>query len=375
MERAKERIRETLDEAKKYRERNPTSRISEADTKHNFIEPIISALGWRGIGVVTREYYIPSSQQYIDYVMSSEAGPLLAIEAKPFHSDLGEKEAAQLVMYCTVEGIEWAVLTNGRQLEFFNTFLKPDLAAKRVLRIDLLDYENDEDFEALAKVLWLLSRDSMTTSTGVRNWLIQVQLDRLIRKQLADVNSEAIKSLVISAKMAEIEIEPEDIVQWLDSRLLTPSAVIPQPRPQQAMPSRSQTKTPVNPPRAHEQLSRQTVNRVPTYVLSQSRPKARYRATLRDLIDARLVQAGERLVLMRGGMAAANATLATDGSIEWQGRHYATPSDIAFARLLGRQSLNGWTEWYVDRPNGRQSLASIRSEFLLRTTSQNDGQA
>ena len=76
--------------------------------------------------------------------MAGPSGPLLAIEAKPLQTDLTDKHAAQLIQYCAVEGIEWAALTNGRELQFFNTFLKPDLAAKRVLRLDLLAFNSDD---------------------------------------------------------------------------------------------------------------------------------------------------------------------------------------------------------------------------------------
>ncbi len=166
MENAKEAVRQTLDQVKAFLAQESPPKLSEADTKANFIEPIIAALGWEGIGVVTREYYVRNSQEFIDYVMAGPHGPLLAIEAKPLRTDLSDKHAAQLVQYCAVEGIEWAALTNGRELQFFNTFLKPDLAAKRVLRLDLLAFNSDAEFDALFAQVWQLSRESMTPRRG-----------------------------------------------------------------------------------------------------------------------------------------------------------------------------------------------------------------
>src|SRR5688500_4633385 len=159
---AKTMVRHTLDQVKSFLAQEAPPRLSEADTKANFIEPIISALGWTGIGVVTREYYVKNSQEFIDYVMSSTTGPLLAIETKALQSSLTDKAAAQLIQYCSVEGIEWAALTNGRELQFFNTFLRPDLSAKRVLSLDLLAFNNDDEFDALFQQFWQLSRTSMT---------------------------------------------------------------------------------------------------------------------------------------------------------------------------------------------------------------------
>jgi hypothetical protein len=61
MTRAKEEVRKVLDEVKAFLNQEDPPKISEADTKANFIEPIILAFGWSGIGVVTREYYVKNS--------------------------------------------------------------------------------------------------------------------------------------------------------------------------------------------------------------------------------------------------------------------------------------------------------------------------
>jgi hypothetical protein len=142
-------IRRTLDEVKAFLAQEHPPKLSEADTKASFVEPLIKALGWEGLGAVTREYYVRNSQEFIDYVLKGPSGPLVAIEAKAVQIDLADKHAAQLVQYCAVEGIEWAALTNGRELQVFNAFLKGDLAAKRVLRLDLLAFNSDDEFEAV----------------------------------------------------------------------------------------------------------------------------------------------------------------------------------------------------------------------------------
>lgn len=229
MESSKEAIRRTLTRAKVYLSQESPQRISEADTKANFIEPIVSALGWEGIGVVTREYYVRDSQEFIDYVMSGSVGPLLAIEAKSLRASLTDKNAAQLIQYCAVEGIEWAALTNGRELQFFNTFLKPDLAAKKILQLDLLAFNTDAEYAALFENLWQLSRESMTTSTGVRTWLNQRRLDKALRDILLNPGSPSIKQLRRILSASDISATPQDITQWVRSHLGTPSASVPIP--------------------------------------------------------------------------------------------------------------------------------------------------
>jgi hypothetical protein len=224
---AKDLIRRRLAEAKTFLAREAPPRLSESDTKANFIEPIIAALGWQGIGVVTREYYVRNSQEFIDYVMAGPAGPLLAIEAKPLQTDLTDKHAAQLIQYCAVEGIEWAALTNGRELQFFNSFLKPDLAAKRVLRLDLLAFNSDAEFDALFSQIWQLSRESMTTPSGVRTWLNQRRLDSALRALLLDASSTTNRHLRKVLADAEISVGPQDLAQWFRSHLAAPITMLP----------------------------------------------------------------------------------------------------------------------------------------------------
>ncbi|HVB63339.1 MAG TPA: type I restriction enzyme HsdR N-terminal domain-containing protein, partial [Nitrolancea sp.] len=188
---------------------------------------MIAALGWSGIGIVTREYYVRNSREFIDYVMAgpsalgAKPGPLLAMEAKALQSDLTEKNAAQLIQYCSVEGIEWAVLTNGRELQFFNTFLKPDLSAKRILRLDLLAFNDDDEFGILFEQLWQLSRESMTTERS-RAWLNQLRLDQAVRKIMLNPGSSTIRQLRKVLADTEVKASPQELVQWFRTHLSSP---------------------------------------------------------------------------------------------------------------------------------------------------------
>jgi len=224
---AREAVRRTLTELKAFLAQESVPRLSEADTKAYFIEPIIAALGWIGMGVVTREYYVKNSQEFMDYVLfgSNDRGltkaPVLAIETKALQTDLTEKHAAQLVQYCAVDGIEWGALTNARELQFFNTFLKPDLAAKRVMRLDLLAFNSDDEFDILFEQLWQLSQESVTTAS-VRTWLNQLRLDKAVRETVFNPGSSTIKQLRKALADAEIRATPQELVQWFRTQLAPP---------------------------------------------------------------------------------------------------------------------------------------------------------
>ena len=231
MEQAKDRIRRTLGEVKGFLNQEASPSINEADTKAFFIEPLILALGWSGFGIVTREYYVKNSQEFIDFVMSGPDGPLLAIETKALRAGLTDKNAAQLIQYCSVEGIEWAALTNGRELQFFNTFLKPDLSAKRILSLDLLAFNSDAEFDALFAQIWQLSRESMTTPTGVRTWLNQRRVDTALRSILLNPSSGTIRLLRRALADLDIRATPQDLTQWFRSHLNAPITTLPAQAP------------------------------------------------------------------------------------------------------------------------------------------------
>jgi hypothetical protein len=312
--------------------------------------------------VVTREYYVKNSQEFIDYVMHGASGPLLAIEAKPLQAVLSDKHAAQLIQYCAVEGVEWAALTNGRELQFFNAYLKGDLSAKRVLRLDLLAFNSEAEFDALFELLWQLSRASMTTPEGVHLWLNRRRMDATIRAVLSDAHSATIKALRKALADAEIRATPQDITQWFASRLdvelsQLPAPVTPQPQhPPTSDPQATAISLPPKPVRRPARAEHSDN--------SQGRSKnTYYGVSLADLIAAGVLAADTSLVLLKGKQPIANATLSSAGALIYEGRAYRSPSDKTFVALKGGQSMNGWQHWYAELPEGRVSLLELRSRM------------
>ena len=461
MNAAKDAILQTLTQLRTFLAQESVPRLSEADTKANFIEPLVAALGWSGIGVVTREYYVRNSQEFIDYVMAgpsglgAKPGPLLAIEAKALQSDLTEKNAAQLIQYCSVEGIEWAALTNGRELQFFNTFLKPDLSAKRVLRLDLLAFNNDEEFDILSEQLWQLSRESMTTE-GSRAWLNQLRLDNAVREIMLNPGSSTIRQLRRALGDAEVKASTQELVQWFRTHLNAP---ITRVGPLMTAGSSKATVARVEPHtksldaqgnQALLEALQMIVNerfpdvswRVLKYYTAaecdgqtfmavrkrgtglvlgltlpvdisspaltdnagefnwgrmtkiarvespievddtllnlmdaarqhagRDRVKQHFGVTLRDLLDAGVLEPETPLIFTAGSRELARATLTATGEIMWEGQPYRSLSDKTFARLLAptRDTVNGWTHWMAELPSGRQSLAKLRAEYMARS--------
>lgn len=369
MDDPKSSIKSVLESVRSFLGQEAPPRLSEADTKANFLEPVIADLGWRGIGQVTREYHVKSSGEFIDYLLSGPNGPLLAIEAKPLQSDLTEKAAAQLVQYCAVEGVEWAALTNMQQLQFFNTFLKGDLAAKRILTVDLLAFNSDAEFDTLFQHLWRLSRESMTSPAGIRNWLNRKRLDSAMRAMLLDQDSGVVRQIRRTLSEKEINVSAAEVVQWIHELLASgpiPSLPIPiVPKGQKPEPGKS---SPAESNGAQTEPVGSAAGDKPSFGdggAGAKPSKGYFGVSIGQLMSAGFVEASATIVLSRSGKDFARATLTSGGEILYNGGIYRSLSDKVFAHLLGIQSLNGWTNWYLESPSGRTMMAEVRNRYLL----------
>ncbi len=226
---AKATIRATLDQLKQLLSGPKPTRLSESDTKANFIDQYIDALGYRGLADITREYYVKNSQEFVDYVLKSGDRLLVAVEAKALQHDLTDKAAAQLVQYCAIEGIEWCVLTNGRELRLYNQYLRGALEAKLLFKLDLMAYNSDAEYDAIFEQLWLLSKESMTTPSGIRTWMEHQRLDRVLRQLLLDPTSGAVRGLRRALADEGVAVTAEGLAQWFRAQLASPvTPLLPQ---------------------------------------------------------------------------------------------------------------------------------------------------
>ena len=89
---AAEAIRQTLTRVKQFLAQEAPPRLSEADTKANFIERYISALGYEGLEDVVREYYVKNSQEFIDFVLRANGEPVTSTDGVDASEPAGTTE-------------------------------------------------------------------------------------------------------------------------------------------------------------------------------------------------------------------------------------------------------------------------------------------
>ncbi len=218
-----------------------------------------------------------------------------------------------------------------------------------MLRLDLL-FNSDEEFEGIFAQLWQLSHERMTAPSGVRSWMHQRRMDATLRQVLVNPGSPVVRHLQEVLAEAEIPATAQDLVQWFHAMLAAgPSVMVLPARP---------GPTPQAPTDQHKCPG----GEVPTPTGRAPAP-GDARGRLWPLLEGGLLRPGALLVLAKGERTVAEATLDADGRIVFDGHPYRSPSDKTFARLLGRQSLNGWREWRVDLPSGRIRLEILRQKL------------
>src|SRR5919202_2876701 len=136
-------------------------KLSEADTKAFFIEPMLRALGWRtdDPAQITREFHVYDGT-LLDYALYDEQAerPAIFIEAKALKKSLDDSSfIAQTVNYANNEGVRWCVLTNGKHYRLYRTVEPVPMERKMLLEVNLLD--DDREPQELARALGALSRE------------------------------------------------------------------------------------------------------------------------------------------------------------------------------------------------------------------------
>ena len=126
------------------KERMTTHRQSlqqnETRTRTALIDPLLTALGWdvSDPGLVTPEYTV--GQGRADYALINgepESKPVAIVEAKPLGNFLNDRERTQMLTYANMEGIKYAILTNGDLWELYDIFEPARLDERRLLNVKI----------------------------------------------------------------------------------------------------------------------------------------------------------------------------------------------------------------------------------------------
>jgi len=111
--------------------------LDESGTRLMINRFLSDVLGYKQLEEIKTEYMIKGT--YADYVIQVNTIRHFLVEVKALSFQLSEKHLRQTVNYGANEGIEYALLTNGRNFEFYKIIFAQPIASHLIFSLDLSD--------------------------------------------------------------------------------------------------------------------------------------------------------------------------------------------------------------------------------------------
>jgi Type I restriction enzyme R protein N terminus (HSDR_N) len=111
--------------------------LDESGTRLMINRFLSDVLGYKQIEEIKTEYMIKGT--YADYVIQTNTIRHFLVEVKALSFQLSEKHLRQTVNYGANEGIEYALLTNGRNFEFYKIIFEQPISSRLIFALDLSD--------------------------------------------------------------------------------------------------------------------------------------------------------------------------------------------------------------------------------------------
>ena len=219
--------------------------MKEANVKLRIVQPLLEALGWDpGAGDLEMEYpvHFGSRPFAVDYALLVSGEAAVYLETKSFGSSLSEDDIQQAISYGKNDSVRWCVLTNGRELQIFDSSEPKQSPERLVTTIQLQDLPN-----RLAEIQ-LISKQSVVSQETEKH-VNQRKTARSATRRLEESQESIANAIADSIRSVLPEMRPGDVeslankglgailesvrqTQWTPSKPLTP----PAPRPSTSLP-------------------------------------------------------------------------------------------------------------------------------------------
>jgi hypothetical protein len=117
--------------------------LDESGTRLMINDFLTDVLGYTPIEEVKTEYMIKGT--YADYVIQLKGSRHFLVEVKSLSLNLSANHLRQAINYGANEGIEWALLTNGKVFEFYKILFNKPIESRKVFSVDLSDPKQLKD--------------------------------------------------------------------------------------------------------------------------------------------------------------------------------------------------------------------------------------
>jgi len=131
--------------------------LDESGTRLLINDLLCMCLDYIPLEEVKTEYMIRGT--YADYMVQIKGNRHFLVEVKALSLSLSDKHLRQVLEYGANEGVDWAVLTNGKEIHLYRIIFDKPIDAKLIFKIDIGDKTLIK--EAVDKLQYL-HRDSVT---------------------------------------------------------------------------------------------------------------------------------------------------------------------------------------------------------------------
>lgn len=216
-----ENLSDYVDRSSALIEESP--QMDEQNTKRKVIEPLIEILGWDILSSdVELEYSVRmgSGTKKVDYALKIEDTPRVFVEAKGCDTTLTESHENQLRSYMRQVGVEWGLLSNGKEFEVF----RRDYHSNRPNEISLAKFplekasENTYPIKALSKE-FIKSGKSTRIAEQIEAVQRAVKNLRNNKESVAEEVTKVVTEVAGDAVSQSVEDEAKNFVDSLVSTL------------------------------------------------------------------------------------------------------------------------------------------------------------
>ncbi len=156
---------------KKYLSTGMTE-LDESGTRILINSFLTDVLGYASLTEVKTEYMIKGT--YADYVVQCGGIRHFLVEVKALSFALSDKHLRQAVNYGANEGIEWALLTNGKSFDLYKILFNKPIESVKVFSFDISD---TAQLKKCIDIIQFLHRDSVMNKGLDLLWSKTMALD------------------------------------------------------------------------------------------------------------------------------------------------------------------------------------------------------
>jgi predicted type IV restriction endonuclease len=164
-----------------------TRDANEGDTRLLVTDLLCEGLGYDKYEDLTTEYQV--KVDFADYGVRVDKQLVAFIEVKRCTQALNEKHLRQVQSYAVNEGVEWMMLTNGREWQLWHMSAGLPVQMDLVLSVDLL---SDEPLAKKADAMFHLSREAFKRHAVDELW-----------KTRAATSAKSVAKALVSEKVVE----------------------------------------------------------------------------------------------------------------------------------------------------------------------------